>query len=147
MNDRPNPLAWWEWLLAAACAIALVGAIVGALGCGPFPTRMKIDPLTMEVTTAEVGYAVPETGYTPITASVDTSGATSVWAWIGGALSVVGGFQFAGPKSWANWIALAKSGVPIGGKGHALAANLGLAHTPAVAKPNVQAADPDRSFP
>jgi hypothetical protein len=50
------------------------------------------------------------------------------------ALAAVGGLQFAGPKSWANWLNVLRPSSSWASTGKSLAANLGLAHTPAEAK-------------
>lgn len=141
-------------------AIAFVGLFALAFwlfGCGSYPTKMRgtVSPDgTVEIETVEIGTAVPLTGVE--LSQSERTPASESGGWLGiltTGLALVGGLQFAGPKSWANWAAVLKPSTSWGTTGRALAANLGIVHTPKEAKSNetqepvVTPANPNRSHP
>lgn len=120
--------------------LSLAGLALVVYACGSYPTKSKgtVNLATgdIEMETVELGTAIPGTGIELAQSERTPAEESGGWMGIlGTALAVVGGLQFAGPKSWANWLAVLKPSTSWGTTGHALAANLGLAHTPAEALP------------
>jgi hypothetical protein len=137
-----------------ACVViwaAVIGIILLTLaGCMTGSEyALKINPATGEGTATLVKTALvePLTGTKISEADVRPPEEGGGWlGLVGLALTAVGGLQLAGPKSWANWAAVLKPSTSWRATGHALAANLALAHTPKEAKSNeTQRPVPDRT--
>lgn len=143
-------------LVTLAYFVALSIVAVGIAGC-VVPTKMQLDPVSGIIATTEVGYAAPGTGSVMVVADLDTSGAERSWLSVlvtGAAL--IGGFQFVGPKSWANWINVLRPGSSWSGTLKSLGSLTGFTRTPKEAEAFVAekapavavlTASPDRTDP
>lgn len=114
---------------------ALAAALTGCAGPSEMEGQMSADG-KIKLHTTKVAMTEPVSGVKLHEAEVTEPEEGSWLAYIGLGLTAIGGLQFLGPKSWANWGAVFRSATSWGTTGHALAANLGLAHTPKEAKSN-----------
>lgn len=128
---------------------ALVLVLTGVLlflvfGCAsPSEYRIQLNPATGEgtATLSKTALVEPVSGAKVSESEVNVpagGGGPGLIGILGTVLTVVGGLQLAGPKSWANWLNVLRPGASWSSTFQSLAANLGAAHTPAAAKPNVQ---------
>lgn len=123
-------------------ALALGIALLALTACHtPSEYAVKINPATGEGTATLTKVALVEPMAGNALTDVEVVPIEESGGWLGlavTALTVVGGLQFAGPKSWANWANLLRPGASWKSTLQSLAANAGIAHTPAAAKPNIQ---------
>lgn len=134
MMDRRK---WIECLAVTAALAALAWMLFGCMSGSEY--QVRINPATGEgtATLSKVALVEPVAGNAVLESEVIPVEESGGWLGLAlAALTGVGALQFAGPKSWANWLAVLKPSTSWGTTGHALAANLGLAHTPKEAKSN-----------